>query len=55
MGACWADIEAGLVPLVQTLAEHSIASIAIPALGCGLGGLSWETVHPKIVDALGSA
>lgn len=27
-------------------------SIAIPALGCGLGGLDWRDVRPLIVEAL---
>ena len=27
-------------------------SIAIPALGCGLGGLRWEDVRPIIIEAL---
>lgn len=27
-------------------------SVAIPALGCGLGGLDWRDVRPLIVEAL---
>jgi len=34
------DIEAGLVDLVDVVRERQIASVAVPALGCGLGGLS---------------
>ena len=28
-------------------------SIALPMLGCGLGGLRWEDVRPVVVDAFG--
>lgn len=31
----------------------SIASVAVPALGCGLGGLDWKDVRPLIEEALG--
>ena len=46
------DIEAGLAALVQELASRGISSVAIPPLGCGLGGLDWNEVRPKIEDAL---
>ncbi len=46
------DIEAGLIDLVQEIRVRDIRSIAIPALGCGLGGLDWEVVKPKILLAL---
>lgn len=49
-----ADIEAGLVDLEREIAEHRIASIAVPPLGCGHGGLRWQDVRPLIEDALGS-
>lgn len=42
------DIEQGLVDLVQQLKVHDIASVAIPALGCGYGGLEWNAVRPLI-------
>ncbi|MEU3014963.1 hypothetical protein [Nocardia asteroides] len=32
--------------------RHGIRSIAIPALGCGHGGLTWEEVGPMIRTAL---
>lgn len=44
-------IESGLVDLVVRVRELEIVSIAIPALGCGLGGLSWADVRPCIVEA----
>lgn len=47
-------IESGLVDLIKVVQEHNIKSIAIPPLGCGLGGLSWDTVRPMIVEAFKS-
>ena len=44
-------IVAGLVDLVKKVRGFEIPSLAIPALGCGLGGLQWTDVHPLIVDA----
>ena len=38
------DIEAGLRALTDEIERLGIRSIAVPALGCGLGGLDWETV-----------
>jgi hypothetical protein len=46
-----ADIEAGLSDLVRVVVEHGITSIAIPALGCGNGGLDWRKVQPLIEQA----
>ena len=42
------DIEAGLEDLVRVVEDRKIASIAVPALGCGNGGLEWRTVEPLI-------
>lgn len=48
------DIEEGLGDLVRFLREIQGGSVAVPALGCGLGGLDWETeVRPRIEKALG--
>jgi O-acetyl-ADP-ribose deacetylase (regulator of RNase III) len=43
-------IEGGLRSLKQFIIEREIKSIAIPALGCGLGGLSWSDVKPLITS-----
>lgn len=48
------DIESGLQSLVEHIAQFDIGSIAIPPLGCGLGGLPWSEVKPLIVKYLGS-
>lgn len=46
------DVEAGLVDLVKVLRERQIQSVAIPPLGCGLGGLDWNIVRPMIEQSL---
>lgn len=46
------DIESGLVALVAEIRERGIQSIALPPLGCGLGGLDWNEVRPRIEAAL---
>lgn len=47
------DIDAGLHDLARTIKRHEIQSIAIPSLGCGLGGLSWDNqVRPLIEQVL---
>lgn len=48
------DIESGLVALVEEIRRRRIKSIAIPPLGCGLGGLEWSTVRPLIEKAFQS-
>ncbi len=45
------DIEAGLDSLEAAVNAIGIASIAIPALGCGLGGLAWRDVEPLLLHA----
>jgi len=42
------DIESGLIALVSEVKARGIKSIAIPPLGCGLGGLDWSDVRPLI-------
>ncbi len=42
-------IETGLTALSDWLLRHpEVHSIAIPALGCGLGGMTWEAVAPLL-------
>ena len=45
-------IDQGLEDLRKNLAYNQIVSVAIPPLGCGLGGLDWQLVKPRIEDAL---
>lgn len=45
------DIDAGLDALIADVKRLGITSIAVPPLGCGLGGLDWAVVRPKIEHA----
>jgi O-acetyl-ADP-ribose deacetylase (regulator of RNase III) len=44
-------IDAGLAALVADVRRLGINSIAVPPLGCGLGGLDWSQVRPRIEHA----
>ena len=46
------DIEAGLSALVTEVQHRRIRSIALPPLGCGLGGLDWPVVKQLMHAAL---
>src|SRR5690349_14003605 len=39
-------ISEGLDALVSDIKKYRIKSIALPPLGCGNGGLDWDTVRP---------
>jgi O-acetyl-ADP-ribose deacetylase (regulator of RNase III) len=45
------DIDAGLAALIADVRRLGIRSIAVPPLGCGLGGLAWSEVRPRIEAA----
>ena len=49
------DIESGLVALAEEIDRRGIRSIAVPSLGCGLGGLQWRDVRPRIEVALSAS
>lgn len=42
-------VNAGVGALITTMKVKNIHSVAIPALGCGLGGLQWEPVRDAII------
>ncbi|MBO9573217.1 MAG: macro domain-containing protein [Chitinophagaceae bacterium] len=50
-------VDAGLKELARVIKSMKLRSIAIPALGCGNGGLKWEDVkhliqvHLEFIDA----
>ena len=46
-------IRQGLVGLSEVVEQYEIKSIAIPPLGCGLGGLDWKDVQPLIEKCFG--
>lgn len=45
------DIELGLGALIEEVRRRKIRSIAVPPLGCGLGGLDWNKVRLLIEKA----
>ncbi len=45
------DIDAGLKSLIEDVRKLGISTIAVPPLGCGLGGLDWAKVRPMIEAA----
>jgi O-acetyl-ADP-ribose deacetylase (regulator of RNase III) len=46
------DIEAGLIALRAFLADQGLASVTLPALGCGHGRLNWKVVAAMIAKHL---
>ena len=46
------DIEGGLKWVRDNYQKQGIKSLALPALGCGLGGLDWKTVGPLMCKFL---
>jgi len=46
------DIESGLDSLRDYLRSLGDVTVALPALGCGYGGLDWERVSRMIADKL---
>jgi len=46
------DIESGLDDLIEVIRQNEIQTLAIPPLGCGLGGLDWAVVRSRIEEML---
>lgn len=46
------DLVAGVSSLREEVCARAIRSVALPALGCGLGGLRWPEVRAVIADGL---
>lgn len=46
------DITAGITRLEDLAPEWGLESLAVPALGCGLGGIDWHIAEPLLVAAL---
>lgn len=46
------DVEGGLKWVRDNYQKQGIKSLALPALGCGLGGLDWKTVGPLMCKFL---
>lgn len=45
-------VEAGLMRLAELARRQPFESLAVPALGCGLGGLAWKSVRRLIEKRL---
>ncbi len=45
-------VDQGLIDLTAQIKALGLKSIAIPPLGAGLGGLNWDIVKEKIIQAL---
>ncbi len=45
-------VESGVQDFGRVFRSLKIKSVAIPALGCGCGGLDWEIVKPVIMEGL---
>lgn len=41
-----------LLPKLYEYDKWTFGSLAVPALGCGIGGLDWDKVCPKFVERL---
>lgn len=46
-------IKLGLKKITENYRKWNIESLALPQLGCGLGGLNWDEVRPLIEEILG--
>ena len=46
------DIEGGLAWVRDNFQKEGIQSLAMPALGCGLGGLHWKEIGPLMCQYL---
>lgn len=38
--------------MVKVIKDKKIKSVAIPALGCGIGGLKWDDVREIMIEKL---
>jgi O-acetyl-ADP-ribose deacetylase (regulator of RNase III) len=45
-------VESGMRQLVSEMESNHLTSVAIPALGCGLGGLQWTKVKTIIEEVM---
>lgn len=48
-------ISAAMPELLAALRAHAVRTVAVPALGCGYGQLSWPAVRPVLIEAFNAA
>lgn len=48
-------VKEGVTHLAEAIQKLQPRVVAMPALGCGQGGLDWSIVRPLIIDALDGA
>jgi len=48
-------VDSGLKALAKWIKKSDVESVAVPALGCGLGGLKWKRVRKLTEKRLGKA
>ena len=46
-------VDRALMAVARDWDKHGITSMAIPAVGCGEGGLAWSSVRPLIYEHFG--
>lgn len=46
-------VDQALMAVARDWEKHGLHSMAIPAVGCGEGGLSWDNVRPLIYEHFG--
>lgn len=47
-------LEASLWGAFEALEEREISGLALPQIGCGIGGLDWKVARPLIEEVAGS-
>lgn len=47
----WQWIDEGICDSLEVMYKMDLRTIAMPALGCGEGGLDWDVIHKAILDS----
>lgn len=49
--ARWSWLKRGVSNAMNTAYQNGISKLAIPRIGCGIGGLDWDTTKPILIDS----